>query len=374
MTETASPPARREPAGAFPRARTVVTVRGVPVRVDVSWLFIAGLVLVQFATRFELLLGDLGPVVVFASAAAAALLFFVSLLAHELGHAFTSLDRDIPVLGITLFLMGGVTESTKEAVRARDEFVIVGIGPFISLVLAALFGLLYTAVVGVRPVAVVFGYLAWTNLLLAIFNLVPGYPLDGGRLLRSILWGATGRPHAATRWAARVGQAVAIALALLGIRQLTASGGFGGIWQILIALFLFRGAADSHRRARLRERLGARTAGEVMGSAPPTLPADLPLEQAVARIEERPSLLWPVGDPLVGVVTLADLDAVPRDDWPFVPLGRVARALDGATVDADAPMDTVLDRLVHGPGGMLLVVRDGRPVGLLTPSLVTDLV
>lgn len=369
------PPARRAPAdAAFPGARTVVHLRGIPVRVDLSWILIAGLVLVNFATRFSSLLGDLGWPVVAGAATAAALLFFASLLAHEMGHAFTSLDRGIPVLSITLFLLGGVTQSTREARRARDEIVIVGIGPFISLVLAALFGLLYTPLAGIRPVAAVLGYLAWTNLLLAVFNVLPGYPLDGGRLLRAVLWALSGRPEAATRWAARVGQVFAGGLILVGIAGLAGRGPGGGLWEILIGFFLLRGATDAHRRASLREQLEDRTARDIVGSAPPSIDPALPLDRALALVQERPSLLWPVGDPVRGGLTLARIDGVAADAWETTSALAAAYPLDEIALPADAPLRDALERLAAAPERMLLVVDDGRVVGLLTPSLVAGAV
>lgn len=377
MTETSqsSEPRRAPRGGGFRNARTIMRVRGVPIRVDVSWLVIAGLVVWMLFTRFTSLLADQGTAVAVGAAIVGALLFFASLLAHELGHAVTSLDRDIPVLGITLFLLGGVTESTREAKTAKDEFVIVGIGPFISLVLGALFGLAHTLVASQPVLAAITGYLAWINVLLAIFNLVPGYPLDGGRLLRSIIWGVTGNPHRSTRIAARVGQAFALLLGAYGVFlfvQLSGDG-FGGIWEILIAVFLYRGAAQSHARARVRERLAGRSVREVMGTAPPPLDPELALSDAVLQLQERPSLLWPVGTPLSGGVTLQRLDDVPRRRWAVTALRDVAHPVEDVTVDAEAAMDIALDRIVRAPGNMLLVVEAGRPVGLLTPTLVSDL-
>lgn len=357
-------------------ARTLFHVRGIPVRMDASLLLMAGLVM--FVVYGQLIRPTGGPLlgestaVVVAAAGAYAVLFFASILAHEFGHAFTSLDRGIPVLGITLFALGGVTESAREADRARDEFVIVGIGPFISLVLSAAFGLLYVVVEPFQAPAAVFGYLGWTNLLLAVFNLVPGYPLDGGRLLRSILWAITKRPHRATRWAARVGQVFALSLIVIGI------AGFldvrvlpiGGLWEVLIGFFLLRGATDAHRRARLRERLSQRTVRQLMGRVPPTLPANLPVGGAVEHVSSRPSLLWPVGSPLIGGITLAQLDRVPSEAWATTTVGQVAFGLDRITIDADAPVDEALNRIAEAPGNMLLVMSGSAPVGLLTPSLV----
>lgn len=376
-TDQTSEPRRASGRGGFANAWTVLHVRGVPIRVDVSWLVIAGLVVWVLFNRLSMLLASHGTAVVITASVVGALLFFASLLAHELGHAMTSLDRDIPVVGITLFMLGGVTESTREAKSAKDEFIIVGIGPFISLVLGALFGMAYTVVAGQPVLAAVAGYLAWINVLLAIFNLVPGYPLDGGRLLRSVIWGVTGDPHRSTRIAARVGQAFALLLGGYGVRLLvqTSEQGFsgGGIWEILIAVFLYRGAAQAHARAKVRGRLAGRTVREVMGTAPPSLDPGLSLSDAVVQLEQRPSLLWPVGSPVIGGVTLRTLDGVPRRDWATTVLEAVAdRAVD-VTVDVDASMDVALGRIVAAPDNMLLVVDAGRPVGLLTPSLVSEL-
>lgn len=376
-TDQTSEPRRAARRGSFANAWTVTHVRGVPIRVDVSWLVIAGLVVWMLFTRFSALLGPYGSAVVVGASVVAALLFFASLLAHELGHAVTSLDRDIPVVAVTLFMLGGVTESTREAKTAKDEFVIVGIGPFISLVLGALFGLIYTVVAGQPVLAAIAGYLAWINVLLAVFNLVPGYPLDGGRLLRSIIWAVTGKPHRSTRMAARVGQAFALLLGGYGVWMFTrtAEQGFtgAGIWEILIAVFLYRGAAQSHARARSRERLAGRTVRDVMGSVPPPLEPGLALSDAVVQLQERPSLLWPVGSPVTGGVTLEALDTVPRQDWATTTVRDVADPAGDVTVDVHAGMDVALDRIIAAPGSMLLVTDAGRAVGLLTPSLVSDL-
>ena len=377
MTHVEPSPQRTPPAasGTFPNAWTLFRVEGVPVRLDRSWLLIAAAVAYIFFGRLQGTLPDATPLVLGGLAVAGALLFFASILAHELGHALTSLDRDIPVLGITLFAMGGVTESTQEARRARDEFVIVGIGPFISLVLAGAFGLAYTAVQGIAPLAALAGYLAWANLALAVFNIVPGYPLDGGRLLRSILWGITGKPHKATRWAARVGQAFAGLLVALGLAAFVTQrgGGLDGLWEVLIGAFLFRGASASHKRAALRERLEGRRIADVMGSVPPPLPPQWSLAQALPQVQQRPSLLWPVDDPVRGGVLLEQIDAIPSDRWETTLIEHIAHAADTVTVEIDESLDTAVGRMADAPHNMLIVVSQGRPVGLLTPSLVSGL-
>lgn len=370
------------------RGWTLLRVRGVPIRLDLSWVLICALVVYVFVTRFTVMLRPYGSGAIFAAAFAATVLFFASIVAHELGHALTSLDRGVPVTGVTLFLLGGVTESTREPASARDEFVIVGAGPFISLVLAAGFGLLFAIRPDTSPYGVVTGYLGWMNLALAVFNVLPGYPLDGGRLLRAVLWGASGRRDAATRWAARVGQVFAGLLVLGGLngvlgRPVPEPDGLlgavvgtlaaNGLWSILIGAFLVRGASDAHRRAAARERVDRHAIGELMGMVPPALPPDLTLAQAGARIEASPSLLFPVGDPVVGGITKATLDAVPRTTWEATTLGAIALAAEEVTVDVGTPLSVAIGMLREAPGRMLIVVEDGHPVGLLTPSLLGDL-
>ncbi|MDQ3342106.1 MAG: site-2 protease family protein [Actinomycetota bacterium] len=365
---------RPAPAGGFGGGWTLFSVRDVPVRIDRSFLLVVAFVTYLFYGRLTALLGGDGPVVLLLSAIAAAVLFFASILAHELGHALTSLNRDIPVASITLFALGGVTVSTREARSAGDEFVIVGIGPFVSLVLAGAFGLLATAAQDWTAVAAVMGYLGWTNLLLAVFNVLPGYPLDGGRLLRAVLWGVTGKPNRATRWAARVGQVFALLVIGFGVWAVSRGGGFGNIWNLLIGFFLLRGATDSHRRASVRDRLSHRTARDVMGSVTQPLPASLTLAEALPLVQQRPSLLWPVGDPVSGGLLLSQIDAVPSAAWPTTTVAQVATGAEELSVAVDTPMDEALDRLGEAPGNMLFVVDGGRAVGLLTPSLVVDVI
>jgi Zn-dependent protease len=376
MTHVEPSPKQTPPAatGTFPNAWTLFRIEGIPVRLDRSWILIAAAVSYLFFGRLQVTLGDTPASVVLPLAVLGALGFFASILAHEMGHALTSLDRDVPVVSITLFALGGVTESTREARRARDEFVIVGIGPFISLVLAGAFGLLYTLVADIPTAAALAGYLAWANLALAIFNIVPGYPLDGGRLLRSILWGVTGRPHQATRWAARVGQVFASLLIALGLLAFATQGGGGldGLWEVLIGIFLFRGAAASHKRARMRERLEGRGVVDVMGSVPPALQAQWTLTDALHQVQQRPSLLWPVDDPVSGGLLLEQIDAVPSERWPTTLVRDVALAAEAITVSATASLDEALAKMAAAPHNMVIVVDNGRAVGLLTPSLVAD--
>lgn len=363
---------------------TLLHVRTVPVMVGPSLLVLIGLFTFWLGRDFLTRPALEAPVTAWGAALVTSVLFVACVLAHEIGHAVTSLDRGVPVRSITLFLLGGVTESVGEPETARDEFVIVGVGPLTSLLLAALCGLAVVVLPNFSPAELVAGHLAWLNGAMAVFNLVPGYPLDGGRLLRSVLWMATGSRHRATRLAARVGQAFALLLLLGAVLSVTGVPDVGprpvriglqllgamGLWGGLIGIFLLRASMEAYGFAQARERLGRTVVRERMGSVPPTVPAELVLSDAVVRLRERPSVLWPVGRTLVGGVALRDLDAVPRDAWSRTTVGDIARS-DVCIAD-DIPMDQALDRLQRAPDRMLIVVRDDEPVGLLTSNLVAD--
>jgi Zn-dependent protease/CBS domain-containing protein len=349
-----------------------VRVFGVRVRVDTSWYVIAAIVAWIYLGAASGAAGAPSGPLLWLGAALAVGAFFISLLAHELGHALANRAFGVPVIGITLFMLGGVTESAREARRPSEELIVVGAGPLASLTVAAF----ATALGFLRPpepFATLLWFLIWGNVLLAGFNLIPGYPLDGGRLLRALLWGASGRPHAATRWAARIGQAFAALVALYGGRLLLSGpGGFDGLWEIMLGFFLFRGAAQAHAAAGRLERLAERTAGDVMGSAPPALDPGATLAEALEQVQERPSLLWPVGEPLVGALTLDQIDAVADVDWHHTTVGAVALPLEGIVVEASLSLADALDVMRGAPGGMVLVTRDGALAGLLTPSLLGD--
>jgi Zn-dependent protease len=379
---------RDEPDNGIVGARWVIGhVRGVPVHIGPSLLLLAALFIWwlgrELVTRQTFV--D-SPGAAWLTAGVTTVLFLLSVFLHEVGHAVTSLDRGVEVRRISLFLLGGVTESVGEPRSARDEIAIVGIGPLTSLVIAAVFGLLVRVLPDFSVAELVAGQLAWMNCAMAVFNLVPGYPLDGGRLLRAVLWLVTGARYRATRMAAGVGQIFAVTLligAVLSLVDLSSSAlprslrlaaellSVLGVWGGLIGFFLLRSSVDAYRAAQLRERLGRTRVRDFMGSVPPTLPTDVNLDEVVVRLRQRPSILWPVGRPLLGGVKLEDLDRVPRGEWPHTTVTDVVER--DVFVDAETPMDEALDRLSVVRDRMLIVVRHGEPVGLLTPSLVADI-
>jgi Zn-dependent protease/predicted transcriptional regulator len=361
----------------FGTAWRVGRIAGVEVRVDSSWAVIALLITYSMYLRASILYGSLSTAGAVGIAILAAVLFFGSVLVHELAHALVSQARGIRVQDITLFLFGGATRARVESRGPGDEFLIAVVGPLTSGLLAALFGIVAGLGRDVlsTPLAGTFGYLAWTNLLLAGFNLVPGFPLDGGRLLRSALWRATGSLSRATRVASLAGQAVGWLLVAGGVASLLGGNLAGGIWFAFIGWFLVQAARSSYEELQLRELLRGVEAEDVMAGNLLRIPPDLTLQDAVDDYFMRYDHgAFPVDEQgrTIGLLTLRGVRRVPREQWStrrvrdhMVPVGVQV------VVAPEARMDQVMGKLEDGEAGRVLVVQDGEVVGIITPSDLT---
>jgi Zn-dependent protease/predicted transcriptional regulator len=352
-------------------------IAGIEVRVDSSWVVIALLITYSMYLRVVFLYGSVSTAGAVGLAILSAVLFFGSVLVHELAHALVSQARGIRVLDITLFLFGGATRARVESRGPGDEFLIAVVGPLTSGILAALFGIVAGLGSDVlsRPLAGTLGYLAWVNLLLAAFNLVPGFPLDGGRLLRSAIWKATGSLRRATQIASGAGQAVGWLLVVGGVAWLLAGNLAGGIWFAFIGWFLVQAARASYQELQLRHMLGGVEAEDVMAGNLLRIPPDLSLQDAVDDYFMRYDHgAFPVDEQgrTIGLLTLRGVRRLPREQWSarrvrdhMVPLG------DQVVVTPDARMDGVLAKLQDSEAGRVLVVQDGEVVGIITPTDLT---
>jgi Zn-dependent protease/CBS domain-containing protein len=355
------------------------SVFGLEIRIDYSWFIIFFLILWTLAAGFfPQELPDAGTGVHIAMGVAGTILFFVSLLAHEVSHSLVAQGRDIPVEGITLFIFGGMAHTRMEAEEPGDEFVIAGVGPLASLVLAGLFWLLAWAgrSAGLGPeYTAVADYLAFINVALAVFNLLPGFPLDGGRLFRAAVWKVTGNLRKATQWATAGGKGLGYALMGWGLLQLFAGGAGGGLWLIFIGWFVRTAAESSFTQHVLRETLQGVKVREVMTSDPETVDADLSLQQFVDdRVMKGKHRAYPVlddGRP-AGIVALDQVKEVSRDDWADTTVGDVMTPLDADhRVDPGEDMAAVLEQL-GGREGVRLLVTDGDAlVGVITRGDLT---
>ena len=355
------------------------SILGFEIRIDYSWFVIFFLVLWSLSAGFfPQTLPDRSPTVYFAMGAAGTVLFFASLLAHELSHSVVARAKGIPVEGITLFIFGGMARTRLESENPTDEILIAGVGPVLSTVL----GFLFLAVAWVGgdagwpgPVVEVSSYLGWINLLLAAFNLLPGFPLDGGRLFRAVAWKVTSDVTRATRWATRGGAWLGYGLMGLGVLQTFAGAVLGGLWLVFIGWFL-RGAAElSFQQHTLRRVLEGVRAEDVMSAEPHTVSAEMSVQELVDdHFLRRRYQSFPVldGDRLVGLVTLDQVKDRSREEWPATPVREVmAERSEEIVVPPDEKMTEVLSRMQESGTRRVLVARDDELLGIISGSDVT---
>jgi Zn-dependent protease len=291
----------------------------VDIRIDRSWLLIAALILLSLVAEFSRLAGRPSAGAVWIWAGATALLFFASILVHELSHSVVARSRGLGVEGITLFVFGGISQVRGEPRRPRDEVWIAGVGPLTSAALGGVF-LLVARIFPEGLPSVATSWLGVVNLVLAIFNLLPGYPLDGGRLLRAGIWALTGNLRKATQIAASVGTVIGGALIAWGFYLLITTPAFlSGLWLGLIGWFLISAARRSVLHLELRDVLGRYTVAQVMNPECKRVPPDQNLQILVddeVLGAGRRCFLVAEGDVLKGLLTLPQLKRLPREAWP----------------------------------------------------------
>jgi Zn-dependent protease/CBS domain-containing protein len=355
---------------------------GIPISVDVSWLLILALLTLNFAEGFPEMLQMVFPGTASQLSAAdywlmgliTALAFFVCIVLHELGHAVVARARGMPIRGITLFLFGGVSELGDEPTSAGTEFLMAVAGPLVSLVLAVLFGIV--AALGYRndwphPVVIVLDYLALINAVVMVFNLIPAFPLDGGRVLRSFLWAVTGSVRRATRWASHIGQGFAWLLIALGVLQLFGHHWWGGIWTALIGMFLNGAARSSYQQVLIRQALQGEPVRRFMNPHPVVVPPELDLrrwvEDYVYRYHHRSFPVVAADGRLLGLVTTAALTDLPRDEWDRHAVGEVMRTDRAAfTIAPTADALQAFEQMQRQEISRLLVVEGDRLAGLVS--------
>ncbi|MEU9539825.1 site-2 protease family protein [Streptomyces mirabilis] len=380
-TGKTQPPRRgREPGGGLLMGRPF----GVPVYVAPSWFLVAALITWVFGGQLDRVLPELGALRYLVSLFFA-VAFYASVLVHELAHTVAALRFKLPVRRIQLQFFGGVSEIEKEAETPGREFVLSFVGPLLSLVLSGLF---YLAMLAVEPgtvPGVLLAGLMISNLIVAAFNLLPGLPLDGGRMLRAVVWKITGRPMSGTIAAAWVGRALAVSV-LIGLPLLTQSGALGAsqdniggmdtvtdaLLAAILAAIIWTGAGNSLRMARLREHLPELRARSLTRRAVP-VETSTPLSEALRRANEAGARALVVvdadGEPL-SLVREAAIVGVPEHRRPWVAVSGLAQDLtDGMRVSAELAGEALLDTLRATPATEYLVVEDsGEIYGVLSAA------
>ena len=350
-------------------------VAGIDVGVHVSWLVIFGLVTWSLAVGvFPSIAGlkGLPEWEYWVLGAITALLLFASVIVHELAHSLVAKSRGLGVRSITLFIFGGVSNLAGEAKKPSTEFIIAIVGPLTSFAIAAVAYVVDAALPASAAVPdAVLSYLVYINLALGAFNLIPGFPLDGGRVFRALAWTWTGSLRRGTEIAAFVGHLVAWGLLLLGFYLILVRGDlFQGIWLGAIGWFLQNAASSSLQQVLIEQRLrGARVADVVEPDTTVVAP-DLPLvtliEDSFMRGNRRAVPVVSDGR-LVGMVTVGDVKEVPRDRWPTMTVGEVMGGRDGVvSVGPRDSLQRALEALAKGDFEQVPVVEDGKLVGVVT--------
>jgi Zn-dependent protease/CBS domain-containing protein len=364
----------------------IFTIGGIRIEIHISWLIIFVLLTATLATGwFPVVVPGVQAPVYWVVSGIAAILFFASVLAHELAHSLVARWRGMPVHSITLFIFGGVSNIEREPRSPGVEFQMAFVGPLASIAiggLALLTSDLLRQVPPTRPDDVLLlasaglAYLGVTNLILAVFNLLPGFPLDGGRVLRSLIWKFTGDLKTATIWAARVGQGVAYLFILFGLWQVFVGGVINGIWIGFIGWFLLNAAQAESGQIQLESAASGLRVADVMGLPPPSAPAMTTVEQLVHDYLLRNGLQAVSvarGDQVVGLVTLADVRQAEREQWPHVPIDQVMVPLGRLhAVAPAAPLLDAIQQMSEAKVEVLPVIEEGKLVGMLSQQAIVQ--
>ena len=352
-------------------------ILGIPIFLDLSWILIFGLITLSLASQFAKVYPNWNIAEQWGVGVATSLLFFGSVVFHELSHSVVAQHYKIRVMSITLFLFGGLARIGREPSNAMQEFNIAIAGPLASGFLAAAFYGASLAFPGSEMVKAVTGQLYWTNLMLALFNLLPGFPLDGGRIFRALVWGVTKDFSRATRVAGASGKLIAYAMILGGI-GLAIRSGWENIWLAFVGWFLLNAAQASVAQVTIRETLAGLCAADVMSQEVPTVPGNMSLEEysnEVLRTGRRIHIVT-MDDRLVGLMNVTALNTVPRDEWSMNSVQAVMVPRDKILWAApEEPLQRLLERLMSADVNQMPVVSHGDDgaahiIGMITRDAI----
>jgi len=349
----------------------IAKIFGIDVNIDSSWLIVFVLITWTLAGSY---FPDQYPGwdswLYWTVGVTTSVLFFASVLAHELAHSLVAIGQGEKVRSITLFIFGGVAQITEEPDRALKEFFMALVGPLSSLAIALAFGILWLVVRGFsESVGALARYLAMINASVAFFNLIPGFPLDGGRVLRALIWGISGNLRMATRVASWFGQGIALLFMLWGVLQVFSGAFINGLWIAFIGWFLRNASISGYRQVVIRDMLQDVRVGDLMSRDFEAVSPALTIQQLVDDyVLRRRDHAYPVadGDRLRGIICLHDVRAVPRQQWTSTLVGEVMTPWEKlATVSVEDDGNTVLTSMNTHNVGQLPVVEGDRLMGML---------
>ena len=356
----------------MPGSFRIFRIAGIDINIHISWLIILVFLTFSLATGwFPITYPGSSTATYYLLGFIASILLFVSVLLHELAHSFVARSRGLQVKSIVLFIFGGVSNIEQEPQTPGIEFSMAFVGPLVSLLIGVVCYGLLLLVRGTHSLIVpILSYLALMNIILGIFNLIPGFPLDGGRVLRSIIWKATGSFQTATNITTFVGQAFAYLIILWGILLFFAGNAFNGLIIIFTGWFLLTSAQSARSQSMLDTAFRGVTVNQIMDTNVLTVPANISLQKLVDEYflpRGLRSAFVMQGDQLAGLITLSDIRHVPRDQWPQTPVGFAMIPLERLhTITPQQNVKDVLPLMTGQDVNQLAVVQDGRLVGVLT--------
>ena len=353
---------------------------GIPFYIHPSWFFVLGLITWSYSSGLAAQFPQLSAGLALLLGLMSALMLFASVVAHELGHSFVAIRQGIDVKSITLFIFGGLASLEKESKTPGEAFWVAIAGPIVSLLLCGIVTAIGITTTASGPLAAILGVLASVNLALALFNLIPGLPLDGGNILKAIVWKITGNPYKGVTFASRVGQIFGWVAILSGVLPLLLFGNFGNFWNLLVGFFLLQNAGNAAQFARVQEKLTGLTAEDAVTHDSPIVSANLTLrefadERVISGQNWHRFLVTDDHGQLVGAIAVDNLRTIPTALWSETQVKEVMRPItESTTVQSDQPLLEVMQVLEQQKLSVLPVIRkNGVLVGILEKAAIIQL-
>ncbi|MBI2830232.1 MAG: site-2 protease family protein [Chloroflexi bacterium] len=355
-------------------------IAGIEIGVHYTWLLIFMLVTSSLALSGPQLFRGGEAAIYWTAGAVAAILLFACVFLHELAHSLVAKSRGLPVRSITFFVFGGVSNIEREPEKSGVEFTMAIVGPLTSLALGIVFYFLWLPLKDIPQslwtlgndtgvMSFLFHYLALVNIVLGVFNLLPGFPLDGGRILRSIIWGATNDLQKATNIAGTTGQLFGWALIVIGVFRIFSNDLFGGLWMAFIGWFLAGAAEAGRREVALESRLRGVLVKDAMDANPETIPPNTSVQDVVLGVFRRQherAVPVALDSRVIGIVTLTDIKELPQNQWAAVPVEQIMTRAPLRAVTPDADLTAALRLLAQHDLNQLLVFDREQLVGIIS--------
>ena len=352
---------------------------GIPFFINPSWFFVLGLVTWSYGsnlTQFPELTG----VMPWFLGLVAALLLFSSVLAHELGHSFVAISQGIPVKSITLFIFGGLATLEKESETPLQAFLVAIAGPLVSVLLFGLFSFVAATASLSLPIKAIVSLVAYINLILAIFNMIPGLPLDGGNVLKAIVWKITGNPNKGIIFAGRVGQVIGWLAITLGFLSILGISQVGSIWTLFIGAFLLRNAGFAAQSATVQDKLSQYTARDAVIPDSPIVGDNLSIREfvndyVIGKERWKKFLVVDAERQLLGEIAIADLKQIPTSQWNDIYLNEIIKPVDVANtiLASTSLLDVAKEFETNNPRELVVVGELGEVFGLLEKASIINL-